>query len=141
MGEMKIVVGYDGSADSKKALQLAATVAKGLAAEIVLLTVLDPGKLIDGDMYNIEKARAAFRYEYGEKLEKAKAKMAELGVAASTVVLEGNPAETILDYVHKEGAFMIVVGTRGLGGFKRLMLGSLAQALVTYADVPVLVAK
>ncbi len=141
MGNTKIVVGYDGSADSKKALQLAATVAKGLAADLVLLTVLDPGKLIDGDMYNIEKARATFRHEYGEKLDKAKATMADLGVPVQTEILEGNPAEAILDYVHKEGALMIVVGTRGLGGFKRLMLGSLAQALVTYADVPVLVAK
>ena len=141
MDGKKIVVAYDGSADSKKALHLAATLGKGLSADIVLLTVLDPARLIDGDMYNIEKTRDTFKHDYEGMLERGKRQVEELGVAASTLVLEGNPPEIIMDYARQEHAYMIVVGTRGLGGFKRLMLGSMAQALVTYSEVPVLVAK
>ena len=56
-------------------------------------------------------------------------------------ILEGNAAAEIINYAKRESAFMIVAGTRGLGGFNRLLLGSTAQALITYSDISVLIAK
>ena len=137
----KFVVAYDGSPGSKKALALAANLAKGLSAKLILIRVLDPARLIDSEINDVAKARAHYERRYGESLATAKEQLAELGDAVTMEVLEGNPAETIIDFAHREQAQMIIVGTRGLGGFKRLMLGSMAQALVTYSDIPVLVAK
>ena len=48
---------------------------------------------------------------------------------------------TILSYAEKNNADMIVSGSRGLGRFKRLILGSVASSLVQYAKCPVLVVK
>ena len=137
----KFVVAYDGSPGSKKALSLAANLAKGLSARLVLVRVLDPARLIDSEINDVVKARAHYERRYSESLATAKEQLAELGDVVSMEVLEGNPAETIIDFAHREQAQLIIVGTRGLGGFKRLMLGSMAQALVTYSDIPVLVAK
>jgi nucleotide-binding universal stress UspA family protein len=47
----------------------------------------------------------------------------------------------IVDYAHKNKLDMIVVGSRGLSGIKKMLLGRVASAVVTYAHCPVLVAK
>ena len=52
-----------------------------------------------------------------------------------------NTAEALLDYADQNGIELIVTGSRGESGFTRLLLGSIAQKLVTYAKVPVVVVK
>jgi nucleotide-binding universal stress UspA family protein len=58
-------------------------------------------------------------------------------VDCETVVLEGQPAETLLGAAGD--ADLVIVGSRGLGGFKRLMLGSVSDQVVHHAVCPVLV--
>jgi hypothetical protein len=59
------------------------------------------------------------------------------GVESSATVLEGHPAARLLE--HAAGADLVVVGRRGLGGFKRLVLGSVSDHLVRHATCAVLV--
>jgi nucleotide-binding universal stress UspA family protein len=47
----------------------------------------------------------------------------------------------IVDYAEHKGIDLIVIGSRGLSGFKKLLLGSVASGIVTYAHCPVLVVK
>ena len=47
----------------------------------------------------------------------------------------------IVDYAERENIDLIVVGSRGLSGFKKLLLGSIASGVVTYAHCPVMVVK
>ena len=74
----------------------------------------------------------------GIKLE-ARGKDADL----RTEIVEGSTSveATIVDYAEREGVDLIVVGTRGLTGFKRSLLGSVASGVVTYAHCPVMVVK
>jgi nucleotide-binding universal stress UspA family protein len=53
------------------------------------------------------------------------------------VLREGNPAHVLLE--HSAGALMLVVGSRGRGGFAGLMLGSVSAAVAEHASCPVLV--
>ncbi len=48
---------------------------------------------------------------------------------------------SIVDYAERENIDLIVVGSRGLSGFKKLLLGSIASGVVTYAHCPVMVVK
>lgn len=48
---------------------------------------------------------------------------------------------TIVDYAERESVKLIVIGTRGRTGFKRLLLGSVALGVVTYSHCPVMVVK
>lgn len=140
MTSKKFIVAYDGSDDSKKAIEMAIDLSKDISAEIVVVSVYDiPITLSDGATYNVwtidfEKACKSRVAEVKEYYEKK-------GISIHTEVLLGNPADEIIKYAHQEKAYMIISGTRGIGGFARLLVGSVAHRLVTYSDIPVLVVK
>jgi len=63
------------------------------------------------------------------------------GVEIETAILKGHPAESIVKFASERKADLIIMGTRGIGGFKSLIIGSVAQKVVSYSKVPVLVIK
>jgi len=139
-----ILVGYDGSEKSKVALGKAIELAKVLDAKLHIVAVVRPFEFAAIDFILPEEIE---EYEK-EEIEKEKkflneaVEMAENhGIEPITKVLEGDPAEELMDYADKNNCDLIVVGHRGAGGFKRLILGSTASNLVKYAKQSVLVVK
>ena len=59
-------------------------------------------------------------------------------VMARAILLEGVPSEAVVTAAHREGAQLVVIGTHGRTGFRRLMLGSVAARVVALAACPVL---
>ena len=57
------------------------------------------------------------------------------------IVSPNSTAGTIVDYAEREGIDLIVMGTRGRSGFKKLLLGSTASNVTAYAHCPVLIIK
>ena len=72
-----------------------------------------------------------------------KEKAKPLNVAVRTEVIESPKSLVgeILEYAERNGIDLIVLGTRGRSGFKRIVLGSVASGVVTYASCPVIVVK
>jgi nucleotide-binding universal stress UspA family protein len=85
----------------------------------------------------IRQAQDAARANVGEHLSKLADKMNKSGMVVSRVVLEGNPAETILDYAEKNGVDLIIMATHGRTGIPRFALGSVADKVVRSSSVPV----
>ena len=79
----------------------------------------------------------------GEKyLNKVKLKANEKNIQIKTEMISSiNIAGGIVDYAEENNIDLIVIGTRGRSGFKKLLLGSVASHVVTYAHCPVLVVK
>jgi nucleotide-binding universal stress UspA family protein len=132
----RIVVGVDGSAGSKLALQWAARIA---AAEDAVIDVVGAWD------FPPTAAWAALPESYSPKLEMDKI-VAEtvdevygadrpLGITVRTV--KGNPAAALL--AASADALMVVVGSRGHGGFMGLLLGSVSAKVAEHASCPVLV--
>jgi nucleotide-binding universal stress UspA family protein len=69
--------------------------------------------------------------------------MAAVGIAGQpgveTVVLEGDPGRALCEYAERKGATVLVMGTRGRGGLKRAMLGSVSDHVVRNAPCPVMI--
>ena len=130
----RIVVGVDGSPPSKQALARAAeeAAAHGASLEVVhAWNFLDqPGPEFDPD-YGEASARASVEAIIAEVLGATPA------VAPQIRMVNDHPASALLDA--SQGAYTLVVGARGLGGFKELVLGSVSQHLVHHAPCPVLV--
>jgi len=141
MSDKKLVVAYDGSSDSDKALKLAADLSKTIGGNLLVVSVLDLYPLLASEVGDVVAQKEALQRDCEKALETGKQLCDQLGVTMTGTILEGNPAEEIIKYAQQQKAYLIVVGTRGLGGFTRLLLGSVAQSLVTYSTVPVLVAK
>ena len=88
-----------------------------------------------GDYADVMKVITAIG---GKLLEQAAARARERGVATvETVSSQGDPADSILDMAHKAGADMIVLGHRGLGRVRTLLLGSVAQKVMQQAECTV----
>jgi len=136
-----ILVGIDGSAHSQLALEWAAKEAALRHTSLTVLTVHHGvagfwgGTLhYAGDEELVDKARQAAQAE----TDKVMGGLGDVRPASVTVkATEGIPADEIL----KEGADaeLIVLGSRGGGGFSRLLLGSVSSAVVEHAQVPVTV--
>ncbi|QIZ99497.1 universal stress protein [Leifsonia sp. PS1209] len=131
----RIVVGVDGSAASFSALRRGARIAESLGCSLVGLTVWEypqawPGYMIDG--WSPEADAEAIAENAAEEV---------FGSAVpswySTVVRSGSPARQLI--AESEGAEMLIVGSRGLGGFTGLLLGSVSRSCAEHADCPVLV--
>ncbi|MFD3261150.1 universal stress protein [Paenibacillus lentus] len=140
----KIVAAYDGSKAGTKALEKAIELVK-LSPEATLEVV----HVFDFPRFYVAEGYApvpAFVnqdfYDLAEKtVEEAKNRLQAAGVKGKAELYQGAPAEVILDYVKKNNNDLIVIGSRGLGGIREFVLGSVSHNVVQHAQVPVLVVK
>jgi nucleotide-binding universal stress UspA family protein len=153
----KILVAIDGSAASMKAAEFAVTMAKKEpneqskegGSELVALTVLDVSKprgllssFVAAPTYGLKELEQE-RNEAKQWMENLRQKAEEKKVAFRSEIIEGilSAEATIIDYAESHNINLIVIGTRGRSGFSRVLLGSVASKVVTYAHCPVLVVK
>ena len=141
----RILVGIDGSEESMRAAEYAVSIAKLYNAELIAITVLTPDSSpgIKSPPLTVreiillaeEEARLWF-----DKIKK-KANKKEIQMTTEVIVAKRSVLSTVLEYVIDQKTDLIVVGTRGRSGIKKMLLGSIASGLVTYAPCPILVVK
>jgi nucleotide-binding universal stress UspA family protein len=147
----KILLAMDGSESSFRALKYAIHLAKVEDAEIMLLHVLEnvkQGGVIGlraryGDV-KIVKAFLKYSEEIAKRwIEKAKEEARSNDVKLKTEIIldQSSKAQEIVKYAEKNKADVIILGTRGLTRFKKLMVGSVANAILSNAKCPVLIVR
>jgi nucleotide-binding universal stress UspA family protein len=144
----KILVAIDGSDASMDAADYAIFISKQHNAELLYaLHVIHPA---DVDLFGStgETSAGAAYYtidmnkEAQEYLDKVKDKASEKNIQVKTeIIASTNIAGGIVDYAEDKDVDLIVIGTRGKSGFKKILLGSVASKVVTYAHCPVMVVK
>jgi nucleotide-binding universal stress UspA family protein len=137
-----VVVGIDGSDAGFQALRhaLQEAVWRGVALRVVHVLDVTPAVL------HLEGDQTIHTRELAESDRAAVWKLAEpiLGDAVTEVIRverDGNPGKTLIDHCAEVGASVLVVGPRGRGMMKRLLLGSTADAAVKDAGCDVLLVK
>ncbi|MET8946873.1 universal stress protein [Streptomyces sp. NPDC004542] len=135
----KVVVGVDGSESSYAALRWAVRYAGLVGGTVDAVSVWElPGRYgwsapaVDMDV-DEEEARRRMRQELTDVLG------TDAAESVRTHVVHGNPADVLLRAA--EGAEVLVVGSRGRGGFARVLLGSVGQHVAQHAGCPVVIVR
>ncbi|HWP78446.1 MAG TPA: universal stress protein [Candidatus Nitrosotenuis sp.] len=148
-GFARILVPYDGSKYSKKAIDVAIKIARKFDSELYLLTAVE--RLLPSPSSNI------MDYVDTKKLQKyLKASMSKIdlilrdemlrcrenGVMTDYEIIEGSPTKTILSFAKKRKIDLIVIGSAGLAGIQKIMaLGSVSRKVSELASCPVLIVR
>jgi nucleotide-binding universal stress UspA family protein len=135
-----IVVGVDGSRGSEAALRFATEEAALRDATLRVVSAYHVQvPVYAGGFVPAVGLMSGFRELAEEITADAAAKVEELdpGIRVQKLVCEGQPAAELVR--EAEGADLLVVGSRGLGGFRSLLLGSVSQQVAHHATCPVVI--
>jgi nucleotide-binding universal stress UspA family protein len=131
-----IVLGFDDSAGSRRALEVALELARGLGDELVVAFGAQPPVRGVGDEHG---AHAAALEEIGRELTaQALERAKEAGVAAEAAVAPERPVDLLLALAEQRGARLVVVGSYGESPLRGAVLGSVPHKLLHLSPVPVL---
>ena len=146
----KILVPIDGSQYSFKAAQYAIDISIKYGSGLTFLSVV-PSKIRYGDSSGFFGAiPPAYFMKYKNESEKwfnritnniRKDKLQVKKIKRDVITTPISVVSAILEYAGKRDTDLIIVGTKGITGFKRMLLGSVASGVVTYAHCPVLVVR
>lgn len=138
----KILLATDGSKDAELAAKAAVDLSKRTGAELHVVHAWRP--LPHYAYPSLVPEGYQPPYEEGARkiLEAQVGRIEEAGISvAEAHLVTGRPADAILDLGDQIGAGLIVVGSRGLGPVKRLLVGSVSESIVHHAKCPVLVVR
>lgn len=150
----KIVVAIDGSEPSIDAAENAIVMAKRYDADLIALHVIPRGiryeysedlkgpDISTTPLMGIVESHQQEAEEWFNKVrEIAKKENNNIKLATEVVIGTKSTVAEIVDYAADHKVDLIVIGTRGRSGFKKLLLGSVASGVVNYAHCPVMVVK
>ncbi|CAI6242643.1 Stress response protein NhaX [Bacillus subtilis] len=161
----RIIVAFDGSENSKKALQTAIDLAKTVNAAITVAhshdmkdnqTIIDPPRpaagasYIGGSMTSVPDPLISdvappepmiYEDRTEEVIAEARMMLNDQQANGDIDILEGDPAESIIEHANRISADMIVTGSRDQNRLKKLIFGSVSEKLSAKSDIPVLIVK
>jgi len=148
----KILVPIDGSEPSFHAAHIASNIANKFNSEIIVIyVVLSPSKSEYANLTGlvtpkqidmiIENAKKQARDWFNRIEDVIKEKNPNIKVSTKVILTGVAVYGEIIQYAGQENIDLIVIGTRGRSGVKKLLLGSTASGVVTYSECPVLVTK
>lgn len=143
-----ILVPLDGSEYSLKALEYAYLMAKGFNAKLTALYVI-PSSIRYNGLLNKENAEinSSFKqiiqvsYIEAQKWLKDITQKRDIEILTEVIIAEESIVSEIIEFAEREKIDLIIMGTRGRTGFKKILLGSVASGVVTYSHCPVLVIR
>ena len=149
----KILVPYDGSKYSAKALTRAMELSHNLDSEIFLVSVVNVGYISPPGLLHslikskeekdaIKKWSKSVKTDAEKTLKNAVKKCESKGITASFRIEEGEIASKILDFATKKKISLIVIGSQGLHGLGKIKtLGSVSRRVAENAKCPVLIVR
>ncbi|MBD3159220.1 MAG: universal stress protein [Candidatus Lokiarchaeota archaeon] len=138
----RILVAVDGSEHSDKAVKYACSIGPNMNAEVILLHVVP--MLVSATPYHDTVSDQPFLalQKVGEDiLTKAKNLASNLDCEVTDLIDHGDPASRIIEIAEEKNADLIIMGSRGLSGLKRLFVGSISDKVTNHAKCPVMLVR
>lgn len=145
----KILIPYDGSKFSEKALETAKTLAKTFDATLYIVTVIDVSDVSPPGLIRSKETRKTFdqiknsiRRSVETALEQREQECRYKGIKVSTHISEGSVSDELLKFIMKNNTDLVIIGSQGLSGFSKLKaLGSVSRKISELADCPVMIVR
>jgi nucleotide-binding universal stress UspA family protein len=147
----RFVLGLDGSANSRRAVEFVARLQPPRGGQVSLVSALEPmrvgslGLMPAGVRGTLARELTAARDQQMQTarrhLTAATAALKRAGWGVRSAIRWGIPLDELLSAARGAGAHVIVIGARGTGGVARMLLGSVAEGVLSRARVPVLVVR
>ena len=135
----RILVPLDGSARAEIILSQVGRILRREDAEILLLRVVNLPRFVEGvDLAALRRAELEAAQKYLQEIAR---RFHDSGAKVHGRVVEGSPADAILDVATAEGATLIAMSTHGRGGLARWAMGSVAEKVARAADIPLLLVR
>lgn len=133
----RVLLAVDLTAASARAAREAIRLASADAADLIVLSVVEPSslRLPGGRVRRVDQERDRLEAGVRDVVRRA----ADAGVRATYLVWEGDPAESIIEASIAEGADLIVLGSRKRTNVRRLLLGSVSSQVARKASCRVMV--
>jgi nucleotide-binding universal stress UspA family protein len=144
---MKILLAIDSSEFSSEALHMIVSQFQRQGTEILVLHVVEPlsvymsADLIPHLVTQVAEVEDDRRGEANDLVRRSAAELLKAGFKASEAVDEGLPKTTIIERAHNWGADLIVMGSHGLTGLNRFLMGSVSEAVCRHAHCSVEVVR
>ena len=139
----KILVPLDGSDLSECVLEHVIAIATGSrVTEVILLRIIEElPKLAYSETSEdiVQEAEAKAASDFKDYLAQLANKLEKEGIATQTVVIQGKPADEILNYAEKNQVDLIIMSTHGRSGISRWVFGSVADKVVHYSTFPIFI--
>jgi nucleotide-binding universal stress UspA family protein len=136
----RILIAYDGSEHARKAAKMAGELANQMQADIWIVSAYDPLPGYLGKP-NMQAAIDARLDKAKETMAEAVKDIGEIKGILTKEIMEGPATQAILNVAEVRGIDLIIMGTRGLGSFEGLLIGSHSQKVVSHAKCPVLLVR
>ncbi len=123
---MNVLVPVDGSDNAMQAVNFTVALAReNPNTQVTIISVISP----------FTETRA------GTALEKARNAFVNAGLTVQTALMEGEPADTIIKYAQEQHMDNIIMGHRGMGALKSMVLGSVSHKVLHNTNIPVTIIK
>jgi nucleotide-binding universal stress UspA family protein len=146
----KVLVAYDGSDPSKRAIDYATKMAAMFEGELAILTVVPKVSVpiysnaeLGAQAIDIANLQDRMRENYSQSLKKAEEEIKGLypNLKVETILQEGRPSSIIVSEADRLGVSLIIMGSRGLGGITGWILGSTSRQVVDQCTKAILIVK
>lgn len=137
----RILLAVDGSEHALHAARVAAELARAMKSEQLRIVICFDGIPSYLGEPNLEQMVDQKVLKANEVLRQAVESVGEVPAEIHTELIEGDPAEAIIEVAKTRGSNVIVMGSRGLGRLAGLVLGSTSQKVVSHAPCPVLIVR
>ncbi|WP_020619731.1 universal stress protein [Paenibacillus daejeonensis] len=143
MAYHNLLVAYDGSEQSIRALKTGIEMARSWNAKLEVVHVFDIPMLIVGEAMippPVENS-VAIAQEADNLAAEAQSILSASDVQAEVTVLQGDPGRRVIEMAEEKGIDLIILGSRGISGIKEMFLGSVSNYIVKHSNIPLHILK
>ena len=138
----KILCPTDYSRTSDKAVRYAIELARKVNAHVRFLHVMQPENIAEKTAYSYGVSKKGGKADVvSEEFRRLLMEEKKRGLSADILILRGNPYNTIIEQSNTWGTDLLIMGSHGRTGLRRILMGSVAEAVFHAVDIPVLLVK